>query len=100
MHSLQQDAAGNSGKKKRSSDSGLDSHRTSASLLSHSSSRLVEVLDTSRRFLGASISEKNDKADNVGDTETNSRGLGKAEINALNDALWVNVWSSVQVNLY
>ncbi len=48
---------------------------TSASLLSHSSSRVVEVLDTSRRFLGASISEKNDKADNVGDTETNSQGL-------------------------
>lgn len=47
---------------------------TSASLLSHSSSRVVEVLDTSRRFLGASISEKNDKADNVGDTETNSKG--------------------------
>lgn len=42
---------------------------TSASLLSHSSSREVEVLDTSRRFLGASISEKNDKADNVGDTD-------------------------------
>lgn len=48
---------------------------TSASLLSHSSSRVVEVLDKSRRFLGASISEKNDKADNVGDTETNSQGL-------------------------
>ena len=48
---------------------------TSASLLSHSSSRVVEVLDKSRKFLGASISEKNDKADNVGDTETNSQGL-------------------------
>lgn len=47
---------------------------TSASLLSHSSSRAVEVFDTSRRFLGASISEKNDKADNVGDTENNSQG--------------------------
>lgn len=48
---------------------------TSASLLSHSSSRVVEVFDRSRKFLGASISEKNDKADNVGDTETNSQGL-------------------------
>lgn len=35
---------------------------------------MVEVLDTSRKFLGASISEKNDKADNVGDTETHSQG--------------------------
>lgn len=47
---------------------------TSASLFSHSSSRVVDVFDTRRRFLGASISEKNDKADNVGDTETNSQG--------------------------
>lgn len=47
---------------------------TSASLLSHSSSRTVEVFDTSCRFLGASISEKNDKADNVGDTENTSQG--------------------------
>lgn len=52
---------------------------TSASLLSHSSSSVVEVLDTSRRFFGASISEKNDKADNVGDTETNSQGLGTSK---------------------
>lgn len=48
---------------------------TSASLLSHSSSSVVEVLDTRRKFLGASISEKNDKADNVGDTETHSQRL-------------------------
>lgn len=48
---------------------------TSASLLSHSSSRVVEVFDRSRKFLGASISEKNDKADNVGDTETKPQGL-------------------------
>lgn len=48
---------------------------TSASLLSHSSSSVVEVLETRRKFLGASISEKNDKADNVGDTETHSQRL-------------------------
>lgn len=56
---------------------------TSASLLSHSSSRVVEVFDTSRKFLGASISEKNDKADNVGDTETNSQGLWQPNIGGL-----------------
>lgn len=48
---------------------------TSASLLSHSSSSVVEVFETRRKFLGASISEKNDKADNVGDTETHSQRL-------------------------
>lgn len=48
---------------------------TSASLLSHSSSSVVEVLETRRKFLGASISEKNDKADNFGDTETHSQRL-------------------------
>lgn len=57
---------------------------TSASLLSHSSSREVEVFDTRRRFLGASISEKNDKADNVGDTENTSQGEWQAHMSGLN----------------
>lgn len=59
----------------------------------------MEVLDTSRRFLGASISEKNDKADNVGDTETSSRGLGQAEIRAFYVAQFECSWrASIQTN--
>lgn len=57
---------------------------TSASLLSHSSSRAVEVFDTSRRFLGASISEKNDKADNVGDTENPPQGEWREHMGVFN----------------
>ena len=56
---------------------------TSASLLSHSSSRVVEVLDSSRKFLGASISEKNDKTDNVGDSETISQKTVRKSTSAI-----------------